>query len=323
MLQDAMTRKHAVFDHSIRKPKEWQVFERATCVLIRAVLQDPNTQMNGRDGQPQHGVDIYGRRATDGKLVGVQCKKRLAEKITSSELRNELANAKMFKPAIDEFILATTAGRDNTIQECARLLTEETRNTERFIQVSVWGWNDIEECASRSVEVQKAFDPTYTPYLEVLAGKLDALGEIVKHALADRKPLHSPSDRRLLTKFQTLVDLTRMQWLKEQHFGNETDYAMVRTFAEIDALWRESDCKFEDLELQTAFARVMDAMRPFAHLTWTYLRPLSSFNLVKVRSDPRASMTEEEAAEAMNAAANHLATTIDTFLTVAHKVIPT
>lgn len=46
----------------LRKPKDCYAFERSMRKLMECALTDPNTQLNGRSGQRQHGVDIYGYR---------------------------------------------------------------------------------------------------------------------------------------------------------------------------------------------------------------------------------------------------------------------
>lgn len=152
---------------SLPKPKNWQDFESQTRVLVACVLNDPGTQKNGRSGQQQRGVDVYGYRdrRTDC-LVGVQCKEKLETEVTEEELRAELEKAKSFKPEISEFIQITTAPRDQKIQEVARIITAELAATDRQIRVSVWGWEDVEENAVQHAEAWKAFDPTYTPYVE-------------------------------------------------------------------------------------------------------------------------------------------------------------
>ena len=72
---------------SLPKPKDWQDFERKTRELFACVLADPSTQMNGRSGQPQNGVDISGcsRNEDRARLVGIQCK-RSGDAITIAEL---------------------------------------------------------------------------------------------------------------------------------------------------------------------------------------------------------------------------------------------
>jgi tetratricopeptide (TPR) repeat protein len=150
---------------SLPKPKYWQDFEDKTRVLIACVLNDPNTQQNGRSGQKQSGVDVYGYRSAD-HLVGVQCKKKFEKEVTSKELRDEVNKAKTFKPKLAEFVLITTAPRDQKIQESARLITEELTKTDHPMHVSVWGWEDVEDHASKHDKAWKAFDPTWNPFVE-------------------------------------------------------------------------------------------------------------------------------------------------------------
>ena len=45
----------------IPPPANWQDFKTLCCDLWRAIWKDPNTQKNGRQGQQQNGVNIYGR----------------------------------------------------------------------------------------------------------------------------------------------------------------------------------------------------------------------------------------------------------------------
>lgn len=42
----------------LKKPTKWEDFERCCCELFKCILDDPNTQMNGRSGQAQKGVDV-------------------------------------------------------------------------------------------------------------------------------------------------------------------------------------------------------------------------------------------------------------------------
>ena len=156
---------------SLPKPKNWQDFENNIRQLMACVLNDPNTQQNGRSGQQQNGVDVYGRR-NGSDYVGVQCKKKFENSVTEQELRNEVQKAKNFIPKIKEFILTTTAPRDQKIQEAARVITEELKNSDHPFEVFVWGWEDIEEHASKYEAAWRAFDPTWHPYTQVEFEKL-------------------------------------------------------------------------------------------------------------------------------------------------------
>jgi hypothetical protein len=78
------------------QPKDWQALERNARVLFKCALKDPNVQMNGRIGQPQNGVDVYGNRGgLGGPMVGVQCKGKDGEyggAVTEAELEAEVKN---------------------------------------------------------------------------------------------------------------------------------------------------------------------------------------------------------------------------------------
>jgi hypothetical protein len=132
-------------------PLYWQQFEDLTESLFRDVFADPLPTKNGRPGQAQHGVDVYGSRYNTGDLVGIQCKRKndLDEnghpypggRITRKILREEYDKACSFQPELKLWILATTAGRDARAQEHARLLDAESRSAGRF-SVKLWFWDD-------------------------------------------------------------------------------------------------------------------------------------------------------------------------------------
>lgn len=143
------------------KPDNWQDFEKNIAILFRRVLNDPNTQANGRSGQDQHGVDVYGQREGT-HWVGVQCKQKLDKAVTEVELRKEVSKAKGFTPAIKEFILVTTAPRDQKIQTVAREIQEEIENDPVSFTVSVWGWEDLCEHVDFYDDVRQSFDPTWS-----------------------------------------------------------------------------------------------------------------------------------------------------------------
>ena len=212
---------------SLPKPKIWQDFESLTRELFACVLNDPHTQKNGRSGQKQSGVDVYGYRSVD-YLVGVQCKEKFKRKITDDELRAEVTKSKTFKPQISEFILVTTAPRDQKIQECARLITEKMAYADHPIFVAVWGWEDIEEHAWKYPKAWKAFDPTWTSFVEQGIEALTVEVQEVKQSIerlagGTRFPATNPTDVSLdgnnentrrhgqITAFQRLIDEGHVQ----------------------------------------------------------------------------------------------------------------
>lgn len=128
-------------------PKNWQDFESLCRDLWKEIWDDPNVQKNGRSGQEQHGVDVFGQ-PQQGKLwVGVQCKGKdnnLGKTVTETELLEEIKKAKNFTPRLSSWILATTAPRDAKIQQKAREITANNKKKKLF-SVTVWCWEDILE----------------------------------------------------------------------------------------------------------------------------------------------------------------------------------
>lgn len=131
----------------IPRPKYWQEFEDLCLALFKAVWKDPLAQKNGRIGQLQQGVDVWG--AVDNVRVrfqGVQCKGKdesLGSKVTKSELVEEIAKAENFAPPLEHWVLATTAPSDAELQKLAREISVERERQGKFT-VQVLGWSDIE-----------------------------------------------------------------------------------------------------------------------------------------------------------------------------------
>ena len=55
----------------IPPPKNWQDFESLCADLWTKIWKDPDTQMHGRQGQAQYGVDVYGRPNQGQEYAGV------------------------------------------------------------------------------------------------------------------------------------------------------------------------------------------------------------------------------------------------------------
>jgi tetratricopeptide (TPR) repeat protein len=245
---------------SLPKPKNWQDFESHTRVLFACILNDPNTQKNGRSGQKQHGVDIYGYRDRRVDcLVGVQCKKKFETAVTEEELRAEIEDAKSFKPPVSEFILITTAPRDQKNQEVARSITAELAKTDHPIYVSVWGWEDVEEHAAQHEAAWKEFDPSYSPYVERGVQKIELQMEKVASSFdrltnQTRSPAPSQTGAILderdndtlrhgqITAFQKLIDeghaqaaLTQLLKLRKEDWSSATRSERYRILVGIAA----------------------------------------------------------------------------------------
>lgn len=131
----------------IPPPKNWQDFETLCWDLWKTIWNDLETVKNGRQGQKQNGVDVYGRPAGRNEWAGIQCKGKdnySAKTVTENELRAEVEKAKTFEPKLTKYILATTGQRDQEVQKLARKISEEHEQTELF-SVNVFFWDDIQE----------------------------------------------------------------------------------------------------------------------------------------------------------------------------------
>jgi len=136
-------------------PGDWQAFERLCHKLWREVWNDPQALMHGRSGQPQHGVDVYGKPPQATRHSGVQCKGkdgRYGHQVTEDELREEVEKAKSFSPVLGEWILATTAERDAKIQAVAREISE-AHQAHGLFSVTVLAWDDIVSLLNRYRQV--------------------------------------------------------------------------------------------------------------------------------------------------------------------------
>ncbi len=153
-------------------PNDPIAFESLCLDLFKELWQDQNAQKNGRSGQPQAGVDVFGQKA--GKWVGVQCKQKdnlLRRKITVAELEAEVKKACHFHPLLSEFILAATGPADERVQQRARELTD-AHEQEGLFKVSVWSWPKIRHEIYAGKSLLETLEPVYWPRLrQAFAGK--------------------------------------------------------------------------------------------------------------------------------------------------------
>ncbi|WP_147239368.1 hypothetical protein [Tenacibaculum sp. E3R01] len=124
----------------IPPPKSWEEFEELTLDACKIRWENPDLQMNGRQGQPQNGVDIFGSNHIF-KCIGVQCK-NYKTKVTIELIKEEIIKAESFQPKIDMFYFAISTETDATIQREIRILSQERTNKGDF-PVMMLFWNDI------------------------------------------------------------------------------------------------------------------------------------------------------------------------------------
>jgi hypothetical protein len=149
-------------EKQIARPKSWETFEDLCLELFKAIWDDPLAQKNGRRGQPQHGVDVFGsKNGLSTAYFGVQCKGKdqgLGARATLRELEGELIKADKFEPPLAHWVFATTAPADVALQEAARKFSVE-RTQKGLFPVTVLGWDDLEALLIEHRGVLERFYP--------------------------------------------------------------------------------------------------------------------------------------------------------------------
>ncbi len=145
----------------LRKPENWQDFERLCKVLWGEIWECPDTiKRNGRQGQAQKGVDVYGIKKGECVYRGIQCKGKddyTNSQLTESEIDNEIAKALLFTPKLNSFYFATTANKDAHIEEYIRNKNLESISNGGF-EIDIFAWDDI-------VDLIEAHRNTYNWFL--------------------------------------------------------------------------------------------------------------------------------------------------------------
>ena len=130
----------------MNKPRNWQDFEKL-CKLLWGEMWgcEDTIKQHGRQGQNQHGVDVYAYVEKYGGYCGIQCKGKddyTKAELTEGEIDAEITKALSFEPDLKLFVFATTANKDAKIEGYIRKKDVENRNNGRF-RVEVFSWEDI------------------------------------------------------------------------------------------------------------------------------------------------------------------------------------
>lgn len=126
----------------LRRPKDNKIFEELIKDLFARHWNDPNTQINGRSGQKQDGIDIYGQPNQSDLWFGIQCKLREEGNLSRSDIEHEIRMAHSFRHKLDTFIVATTLPRDNKLQAVIEQLNE-LETIQNSFKVQIRFWEDI------------------------------------------------------------------------------------------------------------------------------------------------------------------------------------
>lgn len=130
---------------TLRKPANWQDFESLCKKLWGEIWNCPEIKKNGRNGQSQNGVDIYGIPSGETQYFGVQCKGKSEysnQQFSEDEITNEIEKAKSFEPSLKKLYLATTAEKDVNIEAFVRKKNLENKE-KGYFEVHIFSWEDV------------------------------------------------------------------------------------------------------------------------------------------------------------------------------------
>ena len=130
----------------MKKPSNWQDFEKFCKLLWGEIWVCEDTiKRHGRQGQNQHGVDVFAYVEKYGGYCGIQCKGKddyTKAQLTEEEIDAEIEKAKGFEPDLKLLVFATTANKDAKIEGYIRTKDVENSNKGLF-QVDIASWEDI------------------------------------------------------------------------------------------------------------------------------------------------------------------------------------
>jgi hypothetical protein len=98
-------------------------------------------------------------------------------------VRDEITKALEFQPPLREYFIVTTASDDGNLQRVARELAVQQGTAGRQINVSVWGWETLEQRISEHTDALNAFDPTFWPHAKRQTELLSKLGDEQSHLI--------------------------------------------------------------------------------------------------------------------------------------------
>ncbi len=126
---------------SSERPDTWEDLEEAVAEVVADAWGDPDATRVGRHDQRRSGVDVACQpRHLEGDHCGVQC--RVTDDLSAEDVREAATAADGYGTDLAEFVVATTATRDEAVDEEVRSLAEE-RTGEGRPPVRVLWWGDV------------------------------------------------------------------------------------------------------------------------------------------------------------------------------------
>lgn len=160
----------------IQKPVNWQDFESLCKKLWGEIWNCDSIKKNGRSGQSQNGIDIYGIPKNEIAYYGIQCKGKddySKSELKEAEIDEEISKALKFTPPLKCFIFATTANKDAVIEEYIRNKNIENIKKGSF-SIDIFSWEDIADLIEENRN-------TYNWYINKINYKIDYDIDVLFH----------------------------------------------------------------------------------------------------------------------------------------------
>lgn len=196
----------------LKKPSNWQDFE-SLCKLLWGEVWccEDSIKRHGRQGQNQHGVDVYAYIEKYKGYCGIQCKGKddyTDAQLIEDEIDREIEKAKTFEPKLKLLVFATTANKDAKIEGYIRKKDVENREKGLF-SVDIASWEDI-------VDLLERYRSTYNWYVNNCQFK-DATDVSVTFNGCEETTIY-PQFVRLITKYE-YEELSHTEYLLRQQIN--------------------------------------------------------------------------------------------------------
>lgn len=224
----------------LRKPEHWQDFESLCKKLWGEIWNCPEIKKNGRQGQTQHGVDVYGIPDFDSDYYGIQCKGKdeyTHKQLTKDEIDDELKKALKFKPKLRKLYFATTANKDAKIEEYIREKNIANKKKNLF-EVHLYSWEDI-------VELIDENKSTHDWYLKSQNFKLNQSCKLTFHDNSEEITITVPFQKNITDYKQKIVpaSFSTLEKIMRQH-QQLHNMAIIKNTSIFDSSVNHSWCKF-------------------------------------------------------------------------------
>ena len=125
-------------------PESDDVFDEMVRDACAIEWGDPGTQLNGRSGQAQNGVDVFGYPyGPSGRCRAAQSKLRAKGKpLSEAEIDKEVKKAQSSPLKPEQLIIVTSTGRDVNLQTYIDQISRVQSKTGSFL-VKIWFWDDL------------------------------------------------------------------------------------------------------------------------------------------------------------------------------------